>query len=402
MSTSKIRRIVWAGVALGVAAGVIGAGIVGFRAHRVYRIVRSWQAEIRYLIQSGGTIGEAPAADTLSGSYLEAVFGSDPALLDKLKGVIAKGVEEAPSIVSGEIAAMIVSYHKNGDGGVTNVAVQIAGGFPIAKRKPGFHRDGFFASQMDHNLWQVGNTMIGFIGRDIVLFADEETSRVQEEVLEAILNGDVLPLVATLDKPLYFTAVFPDPRRIIPPQLRGHVQAFILKGRLGLKDGSWETILLTPSKEKAEYSAGIINDLKLTATVALRSQWKGIVEATPWGPVMGNWWAYEYANALDKTSVSNEQNIVRMRLEKFDRVMVNAVLKSLERMGRDLAQMRGSMDEKLDPRLVDRRMKSRSPSHYWSSDHRWGPDWPIPPPSDETKEGMTNAVTAQVSPPPVP
>ena len=62
----------------------------------------------------------------------------------------------------------------------------------------------------------------------------------------------------------------------------------------------------------------------------------------------------------------------------FERVMVNVVLKTIERMGRDMSQMRGTLEERTDPRLVDARMQSSKPLHYWSDDHQWGPDWPIP------------------------
>jgi hypothetical protein len=81
--------------------------------------------------------------------------------------------------------------------------------------------------------------------------------------------------------------------------------------------------------------------------------------------------------------MEKEQNIVRLK-SKYERTMVNATLKSIERMGRDLAQMQGSLEEKLDPRLVDARMRTTKPQHYWSEEHKWGPDWPIGDASNRT------------------
>jgi len=80
----------------------------------------------------------------------------------------------------------------------------------------------------------------------------------------------------------------------------------------------------------------------------------------------------------ERAKIEQEESIVRAHTE-FERIMVNVVLKAIERLGRDLAQMRGSLDEKLDPRIVDAQLQSRKPLHYWSEPHRWGPNWPIPP-----------------------
>ena len=66
-------------------------------------------------------------------------------------------------------------------------------------------------------------------------------------------------------------------------------------------------------------------------------------------------------------------------------------------MGRDLAQMQGSMSDKLDPREVDARMKTKKPMNYWSEPHRWGPDWPIGNPTNETPAATAGDQTPPVS-----
>ena len=126
---------------------------------------------------------------------------------------------------------------------------------------------------------------------------------------------------------------------------------------------------------------------------ALKTQWGGLVKQELWGPTVGSWWAYEMVKTLEKSTIGNDMNIVRMRSD-FERVMVNAILKSVERMSRDLAQMRGSLEDKMDPRLVDARLKSTKPSHYWSNEHQWGPDWPIPPTEEEIKIATAAAAAA--------
>ena len=283
---------------------------------------------------------------------------------------------------------MIVTYRRNGSGKIEDVVAHVAGGFPLGRRKPGFHKDGYFAGQLDHNLWTAGNQAIAFLGRDLILFADPDAERKQTEILEAIFSGDIVPMAVSLEKPLYFTAVFPDPERIVPPQMRQHVQAFILKGHLASQEGSFESIVLTPSPKSAAYALSLMHDMKMASLLYLRARQKGTIEQTQWGTQMGTWWAYEMGNSLEKTTMEKEQNIVRMKVD-FERVMVNATLKSMERMGRDYAQMKRSLDERMDPRLVDASLKSDSPLHYWSTPHKWGPDWPISAPGTNTAEKQT-------------
>jgi hypothetical protein len=72
------------------------AVVAGFRARRLYTVARDWKSEVRYLIESGGTVGAAPASETFAGEYLDAIFGNDPELLSHLKGVISKGLADDP------------------------------------------------------------------------------------------------------------------------------------------------------------------------------------------------------------------------------------------------------------------------------------------------------------------
>lgn len=379
--------------------GVVLVATTALRGKRLLHVAQDWRKELRYLIENGGTIGEVPASEAFEDGYLEAVFGGDPELLSKLRGVISKGLAEDPTLSLGEVAAMIVTYRKNGNDRVEDVVAHVIGGFPLGQRKPGFHRDGYFASQIDKNLWGTGNSMLAFLGRDIVLFADESVANTQQNVLESILSGDIIPLVDMLrDRPIYFTAVFPDPRRVVPPQLRPHIQAFIMKGHLAPYEGSYDITILTPNPESASYTLSMIYDMKLATQLALQGRFQGLTLDEAWGPHVPVWWAHEMVNNMQRLSLEKQQNLVRMRLD-FDRPMVNATLKSIERMGRDLMQMRGSLDEKLDPRLVDARLRSDKPLHYWSDSHRWGPDWPIAAPSTNAQTSADTPDTLTEAPP---
>ncbi len=392
-----------------LAAGCIGAGFVAYRVHRAYDVLTSFRAQVRYLIENGGTIGESPAAETFSTDYLEAIFGDNPELLSQLKTIVRKGLTDDPALNLGEVTAMIVTYNKDEQDRVSNVVAHAVGGFPLGKMKPGFHRDGYFFQQVDKNLWGMGNIMISFLGRDMVLFAEESVAESQHKLLESLFSGEITLMVKAIETPMYFTAVFPDPKKIIPPQLRGHIQAVVVKGSLSHQKGHVETLLLCPSQKSADYAYGILNDMKTMAKLTLQTRWGGAVTQTAWGPMVGTWWAYEMVQSLEKLTLQTEIILVRVKTD-FERVMVNATLKTIERMSRDLAQMKGSLEERMDPRLVDARLRTQKPLHYWSEDHQWGPDWPIPPSkltnsTEATEASVPSAAVAQApgtTPPPTP
>lgn len=358
---------------------LVGTGYYGLRAYRVTDAALDFESQVRYLIENGGTIGAKPAKATFSVDYLEAIFGENPELLDQLKGVIQRGLQDTPALNLGEVAAMIVTHRLDAEGRVIDVAAQVVGGFPLSRMVPQFNRDGFFKNQIDENLWGMGNTMLSFVGRDMVLFADEAVASKQTEIIESIMSGDILPLADSLVQPLYYTAVFPDPRRIVPSQLRHHIQAIVMKGSLATYRGHWEMILLTSNTKSANYTMSVITDMKKASEIALKTKFKGIERATEWGPMIDPWWAYEMVQTSEKVTIGREETIVRMKVD-YDRLMVNASLKAMERFGRDWRSMRLRMEDKLDPRVVDAMMTTEKPLHYWSEAHRWGPDWPIPAP----------------------
>jgi len=379
----KQRKWLWALSSVLVVAVSAGA-FVGYRAWRVYNVATDVREQVRYLIENGGTIGEAPAAQTFSVDYLQAIFGDNPDLLEQIKSVVLKGVSDEPALNLGEVAAMIVTYHLTDEGKAEDVVVHAVGGFPLSKDKPQFHRNGYFFQQLDPNLWSWGNILIGFLGREMIMFAaDEATTSKQRELFDTLFSGEIMPLVDWIGRPTYFTAVFPEPKQLFPQQMRSHVQAVIMKGSLSHSKGHWETMVLTPSPKSAGYALSILRDMKIAGEFALKTRWGGTKKMTPWGEVIDPWWAYESVQTLERSTVEKEQSIIRMQTD-FERVMVNVVLKGIERMSRDLAQMQGSLSERLDPREVDARLKTKKPMNYWSEPHRWGPDWPIGAPTNET------------------
>lgn len=371
-----------------------------FRAGRMAMIGADLHRKIRYLTENGETVGEQPAVEALSVDYLQSIFGDNEELLNKLKGLVQRGLSDAPSLNLGEVAAMMVTYHRDDEGGVRDVCAYVIGNFPAGRRKLGMHRDGYLRQQLDPRLWMMGNTAVSFVGRDMVLFAEEDVLETQQQIMESVFAGDIMYLVEQIDDPLYFSLVLPDPRRVIPSLLRNHVQAVVIKGFLAPDEGRLESIILTPSSKSAGYVLSNINDYKRLLEVSLRTKWKGVLKEREWGGIQNDmWWAYELANASETTTLERQYNIVRIR-SNFERPMVNVVLKGIERMGRDVAGIRGTLAQKLDPRLVQARLKNSRSYGYWSKQHQWGPNWPIAPREDEEAVKTAEAAVSTPENPP--
>ncbi len=359
-------------------------GFLGFRGYRLATFAYDLESQLRYLIDDGGTIGTSPAAETFSDIYLEIIFGHNGQLLEQVRENIRRGVQRDPDLMLGEVAAMLVTYREDEEENVLDVAVHVVGGFPLGRMAPQFHRDGFFRQHLDEKLWNVANTALRFAGREMVLLADEEVADRQSAVLDGIFEGRVGPLLVQMEEPIFYSLVLPNPRRVMPPQLRHHISAVVYQGAISHHAGRNEVVLLTNSRRSANYTMSVISDLKRVAEMALKTRFDGVEYEAAWGTTRGPWWSYEMAQTSDQTTIEREENLVRLTSD-FERVMVNAIVKSIERFGRDWRRKRLVMEEGLDPREADRRMASQSPLHYWSDEHRWGPDWPVAPSEEERR-----------------
>lgn len=382
-------RLFWTAGLVAV-AGLASAGFVVNKSVNVYHDVMDMRDQVRYLVDSGDTVGAA-AEDALSAAYLELIFGANPELLEQVKKAVERGMKESPDSLDGDVSAILVTYRRNGDENVEQVVAHVIGEFPLGRRTISMNRDGFFADQIDNNLWQTGNAAIRFLGRDMIVWSNsEDEERSQRELIEAAFAGEIVILAESIAaKPLHFTMVLPAPQDLVPPRMRAHVRAILFNGSLAPDQGSMEMVLLTDSSRSASLVTTMMEDLRLSSLIALRTQFLGVKIENPWPPAHPEereswkdegyvpvWWAYEMASTLEMAEVTRRELTVTMTAE-YGRRMVNAVLKAVERFGRDYSQLKGQMEEKLDPRVVDARMQTHSPGHYWTTTHRWGPDWPF-------------------------
>lgn len=355
-----------------------------WRAYRLASIAHDWRDQIKYqLVNEGGIqVGSMDAAKALSPSFLAAIFGDNPKLLEKLNESIATGLAMPNRLQLEEIAAMLVTYRTGANDEVTNLCVTNIGNYKSNRMKPGFHRDGFFANTLDRNMYLVGNTIMGFLGRDMVMFAEPADQEAQMRLIDSLFTGEVTNVVAAIQQPLHYTLVIPNPRRMLPPQLRPHIGTLIQKGSMSKYRSNSEMIFMCGSPESAKYAESVLSDMKAATEAILRTKFGGVAEEKDWGAQVQCWWAFEMVMTSEKALLKADENLVRYSMS-YGRVMNNAVLKSLERMGRDMLAMTKTFEERKDPRLVDAEMRSNRPSNAWSKDHHWGPNWPIEPPKDD-------------------
>ena len=74
--------------------------------------------------------------------------------------------------------------------------------------------------------------------------------------------------------------------------------------------------------------------------------------------------------------IIQDQVIVVARAE-YDRIHNNALLKTIERAGRDIAMQKSYLLAGDHPWEFVYRDKDNPSGGYWGSAHRWGPEWPL-------------------------
>lgn len=372
-----MRRI-WLRSLLICLGAVLVVGLyAGWRAFDAGRTAWDARAHLRYLLEEGETIEGAPAEDVLSDDYLSSLFGGNPELVEKLKSVIDLGMATDESLKTGAVTAMIVTYLEGEDGGVKDAAIYAIGGFTDPKHaRLGFHSTGFMRQELDRSLWLTGNSVMRLLGRDIVVFCETDTAEAHMQLLYDLLNGNILPLAARIvESPFHYAVVFPTPKEIAPPNLKNDLQTVYLSGTMTGDDGQCEMRLVTAGGLRTMHVRNVVKDMLAMSRVVLHDKWGGYVKEMPWGKMDDMWWARDYVELIDRLKFIELHDMVVLRTET-DREKNNAVLKTLERAGRDLAaqkafELAGTMPWEF--KFNERNMTGA----YWSKDHLSGKDWPL-------------------------
>ena len=373
-----MRKIFFRSLMLCLAAvlvvGIWGAWRVWNAGHTAY----SAYHHLRYLLESGETIEGAPAEDVLSDSYLLSLFGDNADLADKLKSIIDLGMATDESLQTGEVTAMVVTYRQNQDGGISDPAIYAVGGFTNPKHtRFGFHSTGYFAQELDSALWTSGNAVMNMLGRDIIVFCESDKAEAHMSLLYDILNGRILPLASRIvEAPLHYAVVFPAPRDIVPPELRNDLSTIFLSGVMGPDSSQNEIRFASDHPAKTARVHAILSDMLAMARMTLHDRFSGFIKEREWGTMNDMWWSTEYVSLIDSMSIAHDPTLIALRFS-CSRPQNNAILKTIERAGCDLAAQKAfSLTEDLPWEFV---YNATDNPHggYWSKEHKWGADWPL-------------------------
>ncbi len=371
-------RILFRSLAFCLLVALCAGAYVGWRAFGVFQAAHGGFQHLRYLLESGETIEGQPADDVLSDSYLLSLFGDNPELVERLKTVVDLGMATDANLKLGNVSAMIVTYRKNAAGEIFDAAIYAVGGFPDPKSKRlGFHSTGYFREELDSDLWLSGNAMMNLLGRDIIVFCEQDKAEAHMALLFGLLNGGILPLAQRIvESPLYYAVVFPDPKELAPPNLRHKLQTVIIKGEMTGDTGKTEMMFISPTMRTAAQVHTIMKDMAALARITFHDKFGGYIKQMPWGPMNDTWWSVEYVSLIDSLQLIQDQVLVTARVE-YDRIKNNAILKTIERAGRDLAMQKSFALAGDLPWEFTFREKDNPSGGYWSTPHRWGPEWPL-------------------------
>ena len=371
-----MRKILTRSLLFCLLAVVVAAGVVSYRLWDLYRTAKGGYAHLRYLLESGETVEGAPAEDVLSDNYLRSLFGDNPDLVEQLKSVVDLGMATDANLKLGNVAAMVVTYRKSGDD-ILDPAIYAIGGFPDPKSaRLGFHATGYLAQEFDPSMWNFGNSLVHLLGRDVIIFCEKDHAEEHMNLLFDLLNGNVYTLAQRIvDAPLYYTFVIPEPREVAPPNIKNAVRTVLVRGSMDADAGFSEWMFMCPDIRSAGHVETLCRDMSSLARATFHDKYGGYIKHMPWGDMNDNWWATEYVAMIDSATIRQEQKVIRVHADQTRR-QNNALLKTLERVCRDLAAQKAFMAGEL-PWDYAYAIKDSSSGGHWSKNHIEGPDWPL-------------------------
>ncbi|MBQ7251152.1 MAG: hypothetical protein IJS32_00960 [Kiritimatiellae bacterium] len=373
-----MKRILSRSLAIFLAVLLCAGLYAGWRAGVLYRTAYGGYANLRALLDSGESISGAPANEVLSDDYLRNLFNNNEQLVTSLKSVIDTGMATDDSLQLGNVAAMVILYREDADGAVVEPAVCVVGGFPDPKsERIGLNTRGFLDSQLEPSMWTLGFSVVNMFGRDIVLFCEEDKAEMQMERIWNLLNGEILPFARDIvASPVHYTMVVPDPKQLLPPNIRKHVQSIQISGILRADDATSETLFVCNSVRAAAYVHHVVRDMADMARVVFHDRFGGYVKEMPWGKMNDQWWAVEAVRTIDESEIVQD-NVLVVARNALDRRQENFALKVVERCGRDIASQKAMRLNGTRPWDFAYNQAVEGKGRYWSAEHLDGANWPL-------------------------
>jgi hypothetical protein len=157
---------------------------------------------------------------------------------------------------------MLVTYRADGE--LRDVAIHVFGNLNPSQL-PKFSNDGYWRTQLTDQFFNMGQNFLGLLGREVLILANKEVQKRQQDFMEAGLNGEYPIVRDYLHDPVSFIAVIPDPTKLLPQEYRPYVAAMLVKGKLSLDNSRTEIVALSFDPQKARELAQMFSDMRMMA-----------------------------------------------------------------------------------------------------------------------------------------
>jgi hypothetical protein len=130
---------------------------------------------------------------------------------------------------------------------------------------PSFSSEGYWKSQLPDNFFQMGQSLLATLGREVVILASPESEKRQRELLEAVLNDRYETVRNYLHDPVSFIAVIPEPGLLFTDRFRPYMAAALVKGTISMDEARAEMVALSLDPKKAQELAQLLSDTRMMA-----------------------------------------------------------------------------------------------------------------------------------------
>lgn len=259
---TKANVVVWSLLAvLILAAGVLALNVTQ-RFRRVIQETNQVRTVVQEAVRRQEMIVKAPARKEFSAAFLQMAFGDNPQLLEQIRESLSKALGANPALAQGDVAMMLVTYRAEGE--LRDVAIHIFGNL-IPERLPAFSSEGFWKAQLTENFYQMGQSLLSTLGREVMILASPESEARQRELLEAVMKDRYEVIENYLHDPVSFIAVIPEPGLVFTDRFRPYMAAALVKGKISLDEARAEMVALSYDPKKARELAQLMSDTRLMA-----------------------------------------------------------------------------------------------------------------------------------------
>jgi hypothetical protein len=155
-----------------------------------------------------------------------------------------------------------------------DVAIHVFGNLN-PERLPAFSTEGYWKSQLPEQFYDMGQTLLSVMGREVLILADKDVEKRQRELLDAGTNDRFTVVQDYFHDPVSFIAVIPEPSKLFAEQYRANMAAVLVKGKVSMDEARIEFVALSFDERKAKELAQMLSDTRTMASSIARIRYGG-------------------------------------------------------------------------------------------------------------------------------